>query len=126
VKLTHVCIVTDDLERLTEFYWQILQVEPKIYGSDYVEFPPGDGGATLSLYSLESHEKLAPGTMEAALNRSLELEFEISEVDGEYARLRDLVSRWLMPPTDLPWGHRSIYFRDPDGNFINFYAPRNE
>jgi catechol 2,3-dioxygenase-like lactoylglutathione lyase family enzyme len=25
-------------------------------------------------------------------------------------------------PTDQPWGNRSMRFRDPDGNLINFYA----
>ncbi len=126
MKLTHVCIITSDLERLTQFYQAVLQIEPEVYRGEYVEFPCGDGGATLSLYSLESHDKLAPGTMEAGLNRSVELEFQVADVDQEYERLRDLVVSWLLPPTDLPWGHRSIYFWDPDGNFINLYSSRNE
>jgi len=28
----------------------------------------------------------------------------------------------VKPPTTQPWGNRSIYFRDPDGNLINFYS----
>ncbi len=27
-----------------------------------------------------------------------------------------------MPPTTFPWGNRSIYLRDPDGNLINLYS----
>ncbi len=122
MKLTHVCIITDDLKRLTQFYRQVLQIEPEVYRDEYVEFPAGEGGAILALYSLESHGKVAPGTMEAALNRSVQLEFMVADVDQEYDRLRDLVISWLLPPTDLPWGYRSIYFWDPDGNFINFYS----
>ena len=26
-------------------------------------------------------------------------------------------------PTTLPWGNRSLLFRDPDGNLINFFTP---
>jgi catechol 2,3-dioxygenase-like lactoylglutathione lyase family enzyme len=26
-------------------------------------------------------------------------------------------------PTTQPWGRRSIWFRDPDGNVVNFNAP---
>jgi hypothetical protein len=26
-----------------------------------------------------------------------------------------------MEPTDQPWGNRSMLFRDPDGNLINFF-----
>jgi catechol 2,3-dioxygenase-like lactoylglutathione lyase family enzyme len=35
-----------------------------------------------------------------------------------------LVKTWVKPPTTQPWGTRSLYFRDPDGNLIDFYAPR--
>jgi hypothetical protein len=23
----------------------------------------------------------------------------------------------------MPWGNRSLLFRDPDGNLVNFFAP---
>ena len=26
----------------------------------------------------------------------------------------------------MPWGNRSILFRDPDGNLVNFFTPVNE
>jgi hypothetical protein len=26
----------------------------------------------------------------------------------------------------MPWGNRSILFRDPDGNLINFFTPATE
>lgn len=28
----------------------------------------------------------------------------------------------LMEPKDQPWGHRTLFFRDPDGNIIEIYA----
>ncbi|HKW35048.1 MAG TPA: nuclear transport factor 2 family protein [Candidatus Acidoferrum sp.] len=28
---------------------------------------------------------------------------------------------WVKPPTTQPWGTRSVYFRDPDGNLVNFF-----
>ena len=124
MKLSHVCIITDDLNRLTGFYQRVLLIEPQIFRGEYVEFPTP--GATLSLYSLASHEQLAPGTMEAALNHSVELEFAVADVEAEYARLQKERIDWVMAPTTLPWGHRSIYFRDPDGNLINFYSMISE
>jgi catechol 2,3-dioxygenase-like lactoylglutathione lyase family enzyme len=30
---------------------------------------------------------------------------------------------WVKGPTTQPWGTRSIYFRDPDGNLVDFFAP---
>jgi catechol 2,3-dioxygenase-like lactoylglutathione lyase family enzyme len=121
MKLTHSCIITENVERLREFYKGVLQIEPQSYGDDYVEFPTE--GGTLSLFSLAAHEVLAPGSARSATNRSLELEFEVADVDREYERLQEMEIEWVKPPTTQPWGSRSIYFRDPDGNLTNFYSP---
>jgi catechol 2,3-dioxygenase-like lactoylglutathione lyase family enzyme len=51
------------------------------------------------------------------------LEFRVADVDREYARLKSLVEVWVKPPTTQPWGTRSVYFRDPDGNLVDFYTP---
>ena len=119
MKLTHNCIITEDVERLRTFYRDVLQIEPQ-HGGDYVEFPTE--GGTLSLFRLSSHEKLAPGSMQTASNESIILEFQVADVDKEYARLQQMNIEWVKPPTTQPWGNRSIYFRDPDGNLINFYS----
>jgi hypothetical protein len=60
---------------------------------------------------------------EAAKNQSVILEFKVADVDAEYRRLRGMVKTWVKPPTTQPWGTRSIYFRDPDGNLVDFYSP---
>jgi catechol 2,3-dioxygenase-like lactoylglutathione lyase family enzyme len=28
----------------------------------------------------------------------------------------------VLGPTDQPWGHRTLFFRDPDGNVLEIYA----
>ena len=28
----------------------------------------------------------------------------------------------VSPPQDQPWGHRTLFFRDPDGNVLEIYA----
>jgi catechol 2,3-dioxygenase-like lactoylglutathione lyase family enzyme len=28
----------------------------------------------------------------------------------------------MSPPTNQPFGHRTVFFRDPDGNLLEFYA----
>jgi catechol 2,3-dioxygenase-like lactoylglutathione lyase family enzyme len=122
VKLTHACLITQRLETLRDFYREVLQVEPQVFQSDYLEF--AIGGAILSLYKQESLDKTVPGAMQAGANKSVMLEFQVADVDQEYARLKksQLPIDWVMPPATFPWGNRSIYFRDPEGNMINLYS----
>jgi uncharacterized glyoxalase superfamily protein PhnB len=120
-KLVNTCVITNNVKRLVEFYEPILLLKARISGEDYAEFPSDTG--VLAIFSAQAQEKYIPGSAEAAKNRSVILEFRVSDVDREYGRLRRLVKTWVKPPTTQPWGTRSIYFRDPDGNLVDFYAP---
>jgi catechol 2,3-dioxygenase-like lactoylglutathione lyase family enzyme len=75
------------------------------------------------LFSAPAQEKYIPGSAIPGQNRSSILEFRVADVDREYMRLQDVVTQWVKGPTTQPWGTRSIYFRDPDGNLVNFFAP---
>ena len=43
--------------------------------------------------------------------------------DAEFDRLHLFASECVAPPTDWPWGMRSTWLRDPDGNLVSLYAP---
>jgi catechol 2,3-dioxygenase-like lactoylglutathione lyase family enzyme len=118
--LTHACVITDDVARLRDFYTALLQMAPTRTHDDYVEF--GTTRGALSLYARSKLDPYAPGAMEARSNRSVMLEFEVDDVDAEFARLRSLSIEWVKAPSTQPWGNRSIYLRDPDGNLVNLYT----
>jgi catechol 2,3-dioxygenase-like lactoylglutathione lyase family enzyme len=118
--LINTCLITNDVSRLIEFYQGVLRIPPKISGADYAEFRTGVG--VLAIFSAKAQETYIPRSVEAANNRSAILEFRVDDVDKEYARLRSLVKVWVKPPTRQPWGTRSIYFRDPDGNLVDFFT----
>jgi uncharacterized glyoxalase superfamily protein PhnB len=118
--LVNTCVVTENVKRLVGFYEPILRQKAKWSGDDYAEFANGAG--VLAIFSFHSQEKYIPGSAEAAKNRSIILEFKVSDVDAEYRRLQGLVKTWVKPPTTQPWGTRSIYFRDPEGNLVDFYS----
>jgi catechol 2,3-dioxygenase-like lactoylglutathione lyase family enzyme len=120
-RLMHTCLITDDVNRLVRFYESILALKAQRSGEDYAEFHTGVG--VLAVFSAVSQEKYIPGSAEAVKNKSAILEFQVTDVDKEYARLQSLVKTWVKPPSTQPWGTRSIYFRDPDGNLVDFYAP---
>jgi catechol 2,3-dioxygenase-like lactoylglutathione lyase family enzyme len=118
-KFNGVCIVTQDVARMRSFYESVLGVETT--GDDTFAVI-STKGAALSLFTEEGMERMAPGSTQGAGRGSYTLEFEVSDVDEEYARLTNLGATIVKPPTTQAWGRRSVWFRDPDGNIINFYA----
>jgi len=119
--LINTCLVTANVDNLVKFYESVLQMKAHRTGEEYAEFHTGVG--VLAIFSADAQEKYIPGSADAAKNKSAILEFRVTDVDQEYARLQPLVKTWVKPPTTQPWGTRSIYFRDPDGNLVDFYVP---
>ena len=65
---------------------------------------------------------MARGCLKGAGYGSYTIEFEVEDVDQEFERLQAMNVEIVKPPTTQPWGHRSVWFRDPDRNILNFYA----
>ncbi len=118
--LINTCLITSDVDRLVAFYEPVLQMKAERTGEDYAEFHTGAG--VLAIFSAAAQERYIPGSAVAGENRSIVLEFRVQDVDREYSRLKGLTKTWVKPPTTQPWGTRSIYFRDPDGNLVDFFA----
>ena len=114
-----ICIITQDVQRLRDFYRDVLNVEAE-REDVFVTFLTE--GAELSLFAEQGMEQMAPGSMKAAGRGGCTLEFEVEDVDSEYERLTKMNVPIVKPPTTQPWGLRSVWFRDPGGNIVNFYA----
>ena len=117
--LKSVCLITQDVRGLRDFYQDVLEVTPE--GDDsFVVFSTPE--VDLSLCSTQILEEMAPGLMNDSSAGNCFLEFEVEDVDKEYERLKALNVEVVKPPTTQPWGLRSVWFRDTEGNKINFYA----
>lgn len=119
MKRAKIRIVTSDVPRLRWFYEQVIRLSP--VGDDrYMEFQAP--GVTLAIASEERMKVIAAGATAPASNRSVIFDFEVEDVDQERARLRDMIAEFVLEPTTQPWGNRSMMFRDPDGNLVNFFT----
>ena len=53
-----------------------------------------------------------------------EVAFFCDDVDGEHRRLVAAGVTVLAPPTDRPWGERTLHVEDPDGYVVELTKPR--
>jgi uncharacterized glyoxalase superfamily protein PhnB len=59
-----------------------------------------------------------------ASNSTIIIEFLVTDVDAEFARLQNELADIVLEPTTMPWGNRSTLFRNPDGNLMSCQAAR--
>ena len=121
MRLSFSRIVTKDVAALSKFYRELTGIAPKVFGDAYVEFIAD--GSSLAISSQATMDTYGARATIPQSNRSMVLDFQVDDVDREYQRIRDVVGEMVLEPTNQPWGNRSMMFRDPDGNLINFYAP---
>ena len=114
-------VITDDMKRLVGFYEAITGIAPKWYTEDFAELVMPS--CTLAIASKRTIDLFGAGSARPADNHSAIIEFRVGDVDEEYRRLAKVVGTFVQEPTTMPWGNRSLLFRDPDGNLVNFFTP---
>ena len=113
-------IITDDLDGMIRFYEMVTGTTATRLAPVFVELQFAAG--TLAL----GHTSTSPLFNNAAVpaqNRTAIIEFLVDDVDACFERLAPHIPDWVQEPTTMPWGNRSILFRDPDGNLVNLFTP---
>lgn len=123
MNLLSIRIITNNLDELVKFYEQVTGLPIVKYTPEFGELKTPTTtiaiGSTKTLAIFGGDEVAQPAT-----NRSLIIEFLVDDVDKDYERLVDyLQDNIVQKPTTMPWGNRSLLFRDPDGNLVNFFTP---
>jgi predicted enzyme related to lactoylglutathione lyase len=113
-------IITDDTKRLVGFYQRITGVSPTWYTEDFAEL--STPSCTLAIAHRRTMDLFSAGAAHPADNHSVIVEFRVSDVDAEYRKLAPSIDKIVQEPTTMPWGNRSLLFRDPDGNLVNYFT----
>lgn len=118
--LASVRIITANLDTMVDFYEQVTGVRASRPAPVFAELR--FGSCTLALGDV-STAALFNDAASPAANATAIIEWIVDDVDAEFARLQPVVRQWEQEPTLMPWGNRSILFRDPDGNLVNLFTP---
>ena len=114
-------IITENVKQLVDFYEQVTGVPARWATDDFAELLTP--ACTLAIAHTRTVQLFGTAVASPAANHSAIIEFRVDDVDGEYESVKKSVSEFVQVPTTMPWGNRSLLFRDPDANLVNFFTP---
>jgi lactoylglutathione lyase len=118
--IDYTIIFVRDMVAMRRFYEDVLGFAlARALSSRWFEYQVGGNTLALAVPGLTAED---PRTPEGGA--SLQLAFKVSpaEVDQCADELTKKNVEIVSPPTDRPFGHRTLFFRDPDGNLLEVYA----
>jgi catechol 2,3-dioxygenase-like lactoylglutathione lyase family enzyme len=118
--IDYTVIFARQMSKMREFYGSTMGFPlHRELSRKWVEYRVGSNILALAEPGTRFDDPLPPvGVM------SLQLAFRVApqEVDACAMTLAERGVAIVSPPTDQPFGHRTLFFRDPDGNVLEIYA----
>jgi catechol-2,3-dioxygenase len=116
--LDYVILLCNDLKAMTSFYHTVLGFPIERDWEDWIELRAGMVLLTLRRRG-RPHD--GPG-LRGAAGVQLAFRVEPPEVDEWHGNLLQKHVEILEPPRDQEYGHRTLFFKDPEGNILEIYA----
>ena len=118
--LDYTVLFARQMPAMRRFYEEVLGFPlHRELGPRWVEYRVGSNILALTEHGLVFDDPAPPvGVL------SLQLAFRVApaEVATCASTLAERGVDIISGPTDHPWGHRTLFFRDPDGNVLEIYA----
>lgn len=122
MKLDGIGLFVEDMPTMVRFYRDVLGFEIT-EDENAVNVYLIKNGTLFMLYERKNFEALSARKYEylKGFNGHFEIALYVdtfAEVDAEFARVTAAGARPVLEPTTEPWGQRTCYIADPEGNLI--------
>ena len=115
--LDYVILLCEELNRMKSFYHDLLGFPVERDWQNWTELRAGAVLLTLRPRGRTYDGPASPGA-------GVQLAFRVapSDVQSCYDELLQKGIEILEPPRDHDYGHRTLFFKDPEGNILEIYA----
>jgi len=120
-----ITIITADIQNLLRFYCDGLGFSIKTNLGKYVELNHEGVRFALCERSVMHDATGHPSFLEEKRGASFELAFPLNTPEDVDAAYKEILSKGAVPiqaPATMPWGQRTAFFADPDGNIHELFA----
>ncbi len=116
--LDYVILLCEDMGRMKEFYHEVMGFPLYRDGEEWIEMRVGAALLTLRLRGRAYDGPDLPNSAK------IQLAFRVtpSEVDSCHSELMSKGVEILEEPRNQDWGHKTLFFTDPEGNILEIYA----
>jgi catechol-2,3-dioxygenase len=117
--LDYVVLLCDDIVRMKQFYHELMGFPIYRDWGSWIEMRVGS-----VLLALRHRDRPYDGPSFQPHSAGLQLAFRVTpaEVDTCYAELCEHSVEILQPPASQAYGHKTLFFKDPEGNVLEIYA----
>ncbi len=123
MKLASTRLIAADIKAMVSFYEMVTALSAEWLAPVFAEIVTP--GATLAIGAAETVMFWQAGSAEPGANRTVSIEFQVEDIDAEYARLKDKVAL-VHALKMMPWGNKTFQFRDPEGTAVSLYMPATD
>ena len=119
MNLNFIIVYVEDFEKLKKFYIEALDMTNmgSLSSNSFATLRPSNGGAMVGLQAKASSQ-LPPGR--ETQPGSVELSFEVEDVDATYKQWKKNGVEIIAEPMDLPFG-RYMLAKDPEGHYLSAF-----
>ncbi len=123
MKFASTRLIAADIKQMVAFYEMVTGLKAEWLAPVFAEIVTP--AATLAIGAVETVALWREGSAEPGANRTVFIEFQVDDIDADYARLKDKVPLVHELKT-MPWGNKTFQFRDPEGTAVSLYMPATE